>query len=302
MPIGHLLSRASDLLVKRAAELSGGKIKITHHPGGTLFIDKEAPEAVMSGACGMAIGNAAWVGGHDPAMHIFTTAMIVETEEQWEKFIAGMTDLVNEVLEPKGFKVLGWAYYGDANGFGNIVRPIKKPSDMEGLKLRTYGAMTSAAIEAAGAAPVLMSSAEVYTALERGVLDGALSGTTTFVIRKWMEVIKYFTNLEWWLGPANPFYVAINTDLWNKMEPAAQEALQKAVDETWEYTRREVKKETETALATLKEKGLPIYHIRVGTPEWKEWYDVCSAPSRAEFLKRTGARGLAVLELLAKAK
>jgi C4-dicarboxylate-binding protein DctP len=300
MPLGHLISRSGDLFVKRAGELSGGKIKIKHHCGGTLFTDKEIPEAVMSGGCSMGIATSSRWAGHVAANHFWEIPFLFSNKEQVEKVADALIPIIDKALYPKGAKLLGFVYYGDADMIGNSKKPAYKPSDLKRLKLRSFSVILSTAVEAAGGTPVVMSSAEVYTAIQRGTIDGGISGTTTFVVRKWMEVVKHVTLVRGMVCyPALPFTMAINKNVWENMEPAAQKIMMQAAKETWRYSSDEVLKETDKAMKTLEARAnLKVYKIAFGSKEWKEWRDVMFEPAKAKFLAIGGDMGPKILEIV----
>lgn len=300
MPLGHLVSRSGDLFVKRAGELSGGKIKIKHHCGGTLFKDKEIPEAVMSGGCSMGIATSSRWAGHAPGNHFWEIPFLFSKKKQVEKVADAVIPIIDKALYPKGGKLLGFVYYGDADVIGNSKKPVHKPSDLKGLKLRSFSVLLSKGLEAVGGTPVVMSSAEVYTAIQRGTLDGGISGSTTFVVRKWMEVVKYVTAVRGMICyPALPFTMAVNKNVWENMEPTAQKIMMQAAKETWRYSSDEVIKETNKAMQTLKARAnLKVHEIAFGSKELNEWRKGMSEPSKAKFLEIGGDMAPKILEIV----
>jgi C4-dicarboxylate-binding protein DctP len=300
MPIGHLVSRSGDLIAKRAGELSGGKIKIKHFAGGTLFKDKEIPEAVMSGGCSLGIATSSRWAGHVSGLHMWEVPFLYTSKKQVETVADKVIPIFDKALYSKGAKLLGFVYYGDADGIGNAKKPLYKPTDLGGLKMRSFSAIASASLEAAGGTPVVMSSAEVYTAIQRGTIDGAISGTTTFVVRKWMEVVKHITVLRGMVGyPALPFTMAVNRNSWENMEPAAQKIMMQVAKEAWRYSGEQVMEETDKAIKTLKEQAnLKVQVIPFGSAQWKEWRKVMAKPAMAKFMSVGGDMGREVLSVV----
>lgn len=92
-----------------------------------------------------------------------------------------------------GLKVLGFGEIGFRN-ISNNVRPIVKPSDLEGVKLRVPGSKTRIlAFEMLGAAPINMNIGEVYLALQQGVVDGQENPLGNIRKWSWYEVQKYIS-------------------------------------------------------------------------------------------------------------
>ncbi len=302
MPLGHLVSRAGDLIVKRAAELSGGKIKIKHYAAGTLFKDKEIPEGVMSGGCSMGIATSSRWAGHAPSNHFWELPFLFSNKRQVELVAEAVIPIIDKELKSKGGKLLGFVYYGDADCIGNIKRPIYRPGDLKGLKLRSFSALLSKGLEAAGAAPVVMSSAEVYTGIQRGTIDGAVSGTTTHVVRKWMEVEKYITVVRGMVCyPALPFTLVINKNVWDRMEPAARKIMMQVAKEAWKYSSEEVLKDTAKAIETLKaQPNLKVNVIAFGSEQWKEWRNVMFEAAKIKFLEIGRENATEILKIVQK--
>ena len=75
----------------------------------------------------------------------------------------------------------------------NSKRPLAKPDDFKGLKIRAFSKGSADTIKALGGVPVVMSSSEMYMALQRGTVDGATTGMPAAVSRKIYEVQKYMT-------------------------------------------------------------------------------------------------------------
>ena len=92
-----------------------------------------------------------------------------------------------------GLKVLGFGEIGFRN-ISNNVRPIVKPEDLEGVKLRVPGSKTRIlAFEMLGAAPINMNIGEVYLALQQGVVDGQENPLGNIRKWSWYEVQKYIS-------------------------------------------------------------------------------------------------------------
>jgi TRAP-type C4-dicarboxylate transport system substrate-binding protein len=94
--------------------------------------------------------------------------------------------------------------------------------DLKGKKVRTYNRVMAEQIEALGAQSVNITFAEVVPALERGVADCSVSGTSAGNTARWWEVTDSLLMLP--MGWAITFFGA-NIDSWNRLNPAAQKFL-----------------------------------------------------------------------------
>ena len=103
-----------------------------------------------------------------------------------------------------------------------VNRPVTRPEDVRGLRIRVSGHVEGAMLKALGAAPVALSSAEVYEALERGTVDGMVSYPGTVVSRSLQEVLRYAS-----IGHfgAYTYDTYVNLDWFNRIPREVREAV-----------------------------------------------------------------------------
>lgn len=162
---------------------------------------------------------------------------------------------------------------GDAGGLRNIsnnARPITKPDDLKGLKLRTPPIESIIkTMEALGASPVSIPYGEVYMALKTGVADGQENPYVNITAMKFHEVQKYLTVVNYQYHP-DPF--CINLKWYKSLQPQLQAALNEASVEMMKYNDDLVEEETEASLKILKKS------MKVNT---------LTASARKEFIQRS---------------
>src|SRR5690606_35618966 len=101
-------------------------------------------------------------------------------------------ELIYRKLAPKGARNLG----GMPTTFEylwTVDKPIRRPEDVRGMRLRVAGEIEGETVKALGGAPVTMGSAEAYEAIERGTIDGLVSYIGTVVSRDLQRIVKYGT-------------------------------------------------------------------------------------------------------------
>jgi TRAP-type C4-dicarboxylate transport system substrate-binding protein len=145
-------------------------------------------------------------------------------------------------------------------------KPIYKMADYRGLKLRSSGRSLSVAMESWGAKSVVMSSADVYMGIQRGTVDGANSGLTTFRSRKWFEVANHVQML--WELVASLDMIA-NLKWWNSLPPDLQRIIEESLRSAAIWSWDEAIKEVEDDAKFLREKGLKVVDFKKSAPE--EW-------------------------------
>lgn len=102
-------------------------------------------------------------------------------------------------------------------------KPIAGLDDLAGLKVRASGRMTAKFLEALGAEGINVSFAEVPGALQKGVVDCAVTGAGSGYSAGWWEVSTHLLNLP--LGGWDPVITAINLDKWNGLDPATRDLI-----------------------------------------------------------------------------
>ena len=121
-------------------------------------------------------------------------------------------------------KTLFWVDYGYIQFFNNK-RPLTRPDDFKGVKMRTFSKGDADTLKALGAAPTVMSSSEMYMALQRGTVDGATTGMPAAVSRKVHEVQKHMTEANYTTAQ---FIVQANLKWWEKLPQDQRDAILKA--------------------------------------------------------------------------
>lgn len=167
----------------------------------------------------------------------------------------GLYDLVDKHYARFNVKVIFMAKPAGSTGYQIILRnPVSPAGDLKGRKIRGTQTYTGA-LSMLGASPVVLPPSEIYTALEKGVVDGAAWPVVGVINYRWNEVAKYL------LRPVfgSPvYYLFINLDTWKKMSPAQQNILVeegKKMEAFWEPEWLKLVKTEEDALI---EKGAQI--------------------------------------------
>lgn len=181
-----------------------------------------------------------------------------------KKVVEAYTPVLDEYLA-KDFKVklLSVVPYPAQVLFSNV--PIKGLSDLKGKKIRASGWTTSEFVTALGATGVTLAFSEVPQAMQRGVVDGAVTGSLSGYSAGWGEVSKYVYPLP--VGGWDYVIGTISLDTWKSFSPEQQTKLQRLIkeklqDPAWEVTARETKE----GIACLSGSG-PCPHGAAGKLE-----------------------------------
>lgn len=260
--------------------------------GGQLFTEKALVDAVVSGGLDMGFTTAAWWGAYSPSIHVLNAPMLLDTYAKAHAALeGGMGEALAGEIEQSGVRVLGWIHSGIDSALVNNVKQIDSIDDFEGMRIRTSFPMVAAVLEELGAGAVVMSSSEVYTALQRGTFDGTFTGAPSARDRKWIEVTEYGTFMPLYFS-AHPFVVA--GSIYDSMPEEEQALLREAVERAGaaSSTRAE---ETETAAWEVIRGANEVVEM---SPEDKaKIAEIATRASLAYLEEVAGARGVEIYKL-----
>ena len=291
LPPSHFLSKAMDLYAEKVEEYSGGTETVQVFHSGQLFQDTGIVDAVQDGLVELALLPVnKWVGML-PAVDIFEMPFLFTDTAALHRFLnGGGADVLDEEFQKLDVKVMFWVDYGTVHFFNNT-RPLIEPKDFEGLKIRTFSKASAETVEALGGSPAIISSAEMYMALQRGTVDGAATGTPAAVSRKVFEVQKYMSAVGF---NTAEFVVQANLEWWQGLSPEAQQAHIKASNEVSAYISQVVAEEEAKALEVVRSAGV---EVTVPTSEQIKVLKSATASVRDAFAKESGEVGNKLLEI-----
>jgi tripartite ATP-independent transporter DctP family solute receptor len=293
LPVGNHLTRSQDYFAERVKQLSNGRVKIEVYAAGTLFTAKDLTKALPSGAADMGLSLVSLWSGLVPAANFPEMPLFFDGwSHAWRVYDSEVGDILKKDMEKVGVKVLFWLQDGKA-GFASK-RPLKTLDDFKGKRIRAPGELASHTIKYLGGAPTFLGGGEVYLALQRGTVDGAISSLTSFCDRKYYEVTKYVTEPDFMFGLYGAF---INLSKWNSLPADVQKVLLTAGKDTQDWGRGEVEKSDAAALNELQKKGMEVYSLpKAEKDRWrkalKPVYDIA--------IQKVGESGQKMYELADK--
>ena len=108
----------------------------------------------------------------------------------------------------------------DPAPIGTVKKEVKVADDIKGLNLRVIGAPQIAMVNALGGGTIAIGAPELYTSLEKGVVDGYATGWEAIMSFKLPEVAKYVFDCNLYCGT---FATVMNKDTWNSLSPEVQQ-------------------------------------------------------------------------------
>jgi len=166
-----VLGESADMFANLVKTMSGGRLNIKVFGAGELVPALEAFGTVSEGIAEMGSGAAYYWIGKSPAAQFFASIPFGMNAQQLSSWMisGGGYDLWKEVYKPFNLVPLLGGNSGVQMG-GWFNKEINSVDDLKGLKMRIPG-IAGTALKKAGGAPVLLPGGEIYTSLERGVID-----------------------------------------------------------------------------------------------------------------------------------
>jgi tripartite ATP-independent transporter DctP family solute receptor len=232
---GSLFERSANEFARVANERLGTKGKVVVFGSSQLGGDSEMMQKLRLGTLELSIPSTI-MSSNVPAFGMFEMPYLVKNREHMKKI---ETDVLRPTMFPmaeeKGFKILAvWE-----NGFRHItsnVKPIVKPEDLKGMKLRVPpGVWRVKMFQAYGANPSPMALSEVFVALQTGVMDGQENPLTQIFSSKFQEVQKFMSMTGHVYTPA---FLAAGSRKFNSLPADVREILEKAAQDVQPFVYR----------------------------------------------------------------
>lgn len=159
---------------KRVGEMTGGRVAIDMLPVNSVVQHSETQDAVAAGIIDGHITDTSYFTGKDPAFGLIANPVGAwSSPSQMLRFInyGGGKELMNEILQPYGLHFIGATTPG-LEAFVSS-KPLNSVADLKGLKMRAPEGMVQEVFAAAGASPVNLPGSEVFTSLDKKVIEAA---------------------------------------------------------------------------------------------------------------------------------
>ncbi len=295
LPPAHHIAGVIDRWAAEVESLSDGEIDVQVFGADSLVGAKENIVAVAKGniECAFSV-NFQW-GKTLPIMNVTVAPYAFSDLDMWRKWPESeAAAFLGDKLREKGVQNVVWLFQTNSSVFTSKGKPLVKPADFEGMKIRGLVPAFNASLEALGATPVSMPGSEVYQSLATGVIDGGLTDVAAAVARKYYEVQDHFTVVPvisvYFHGYVNPGWY---DGLSDKAKAALDEAGKKAA--IWAIDAAE--EAVAAAPGQLREKGVSVH---VATPEENAALEAVMRPAFDNVFNAEDPDAAKLIELIAK--
>ncbi len=242
-----------------------GRYKVQIFPAGALGGERELIASAQNGSLDLVLTSTGPVGLFVPDTLLTDIPFLFRDYEHARKVLDG--PIGQDILarfQSKGLIGLAWG----ENGFRHLTnskRPVSKPEDLRGLKIRTMeNPVHITAFKVLGAQAAPMSFTDLYTALKVGTIDGQENPLPTILASGFGPLQKYLS-LTGHVYNASPFL--LSKKFWDGLTDDEKAMMKKAAKEAQEIQRKLNDKEDTESIALLKTKGMEINELNPGEKE-----------------------------------
>src|SRR5882757_3933790 len=273
-PIDHPSSYSEKYFAEEVGVLTKGTVKVEAYANTQLGDAVVSVQSVRNGTIGFATVSTANLNQLVPSMDMYSLPFLFKNEQHFWWFLAQpQAAEMAQQLEAKGIKVIAYMDSGARNFFSQ--KAIRTPDDMKGEKIRVMASPVMVnTMKALGATGVPVAWAELYTALQTGVVDGAENNHPSVVAKKFYEVSKFYTLDE---HMRIPDVIAMSMKLYNQLNEDQKKAVLEAGARTQAYMRGAWKISELKDLQELKAKFTQII-----TPDKAPFVEAVSPMVKAE--------------------
>lgn len=275
---------------KLVEKKSNGRIKVQVFPNGQLGDQKSYIQQMQSENLQIGEVTAPLLEPQVSGFGVFSLPYIASSMDQERKVIQnGLGDQLGKKLENKShLKIIGWLVRAPRSVYSST-HPIKKPSDFKGMKIRVMQSpIMVKAFKLLGANPTAIPAKQRYTALQSHVVDAAENSPPLIVTQKEYEVTKYLSLTKHFITPN---LMVMDQKYFNQLPKDLQKVVTESGKEAANYEFNVETKQLNSAIKTLKQKGMKVNKIsdvsgfrKKVQPLYKEYQDKIGKSIINEFL------------------
>jgi tripartite ATP-independent transporter DctP family solute receptor len=276
-PAGYPTVVAVESMGKKLDAATQGRIKFQMFPGSVLGAEKEMIEQTQVGAIHILRTSLGPVGPVVPEVNIFNMPFVFRSVAHMRAVIDGpIGQELLDKISASSARMVGLAWMDGGSRSLYTKKPVRKPEDLKGQKIRMMGnPLFVDTMNAMGGNGISMGYGEVFTALQTGVIDGAENNPPTlYTANHFKAGAKYYTQTNHLIIPE---ILVMSKVAWDKLSPADQALVKKVAREAQMEQRVLWDKAVADYTVKLKAEGVEFIEM-----DSKPFFDA-TAPVRAKY-------------------
>ena len=247
----------------------------------SLFKPREQYKPLSRGQLDMTVFPLSYAGGQQPAFNLTLMPGLVKNHDHAARLNESpFMEALEAKMAEDDVMVLVHGYL--AGGFAGKDGCITKPGDVEGLQTRAAGKAFEQMLAGAGASIASMSSADIYNAMQTGVLDAANTSSSSFVSYRIYEQVSCYTPAGdvalWFMYQP----LLMNKSTFEGLSEDQQQAILDGAAKAEAFYLDEAKKEDANSVDVFREAGVEI--ASMSPEDFDAWRAIASETSYADFV------------------
>lgn len=273
-------------------------LEIKIFPSASLFKATEQYRPLSRGLLDMSVFPLSYASGQRPAFNLTLMPGLVKNHDHAARLShSPFMEALQAQMAEDDVMVLVHGYL--AGGIAGKDKCITKPDDVKGLKTRAAGKSFDEMLVGAGASIASMASSEIYSAMQTGVLDAAITSSSSLVSYRIFEQSKCYAPAAdialWFLYQP----LLINKSTFEGLEEDQKQALLKAAAKAETFYREEAKKEDAASAKTFRDAGVEI--VEMTQDDFDAWQALAKETAYKAFVQNT-PDGQALLDMALSVK
>lgn len=280
-------SRAAAALAEEIGKATDGQVTVRRHLAGTLQISTSNMASAV-GENAVQMGEDQFFSGIVPVAAIMRLPFLVQSYDEFFKANAIVAPYVEAAYASKGVTVLGM-YVSPTQNLWSGKKDIRTLADIKGLKIRTSNPEQAEFIRKFGGSSISIGPSEVPSALDRGVVDGIITGSVGADL--WKDMLKYGFLIDLNFSQT---YIIANSESFNKLSDDLKGKIRKAAAASGDWVTQTQINDDKNIMASL---GKINIATTIPNADEKKQATAALVPYWEEWAK---ARGPQFVEILGK--
>lgn len=284
--IGHVLApthqfhQGLELAAKSAAAATDNRVKIEVFPSSQLGTERDMNVSIRTGGVDGLLASPGGASVHLKELAILDAPYLFRDNAHWQAVVEGPIgqEWRERIAAESGVHIVGWFHRGTRHVISRT-SPYESIQAIQGQKIRVADLPPYPQVfQAFGAIPTPIAFAEMYSALESGIVDGADAPLDTMLSQKLFEVAKFVNLIAWSFAAPGP--VMVSDTVWQQLSQEDRDALVAAVKEGSDFVTKAFTDGEEAVKQQLTEAGMTFV-----TPTDQEAWQAAAAdaiPALAE--------------------
>jgi len=271
-PATHAKGAWATYFAEALNQKTAGAVTVDLFHGGQLYDSEQAAiEAAVGGLIDLAIPSTGYMSSIVSAFEVVDLPMMFADQAALYRFEDGAIgqELLGMVAD-RGLVGLGYISNVPLDLFSK--EPIETLEQFAGKRIRAHSAVLEETVKALGGNPVSMRAAELYLAIEQGIVDGAFTTVAFAAPNRYGEVTPYLTQVA---VSAIAYPVVMNANRFNGLSAAHQQAVRDAAAEATRKNREALEAQSAGHVKSLVDGGATL--ISLTAEERARWQEALDA-------------------------